>query len=109
MIVNILFCYGGQQEIVAAARSLVQQACAGKITEKDVTQDRFISELWSGNCPPPDLVIRTGGMHRLSNFLSFMSAYSELVFTDTFWPAFTNQELDSIVYNFNFIKRNFGS
>lgn len=109
IIVNVLFCYGGQQEIVAAARALVQQACAGKITENDITSERFVHELWSGNCPAPDLVIRTGGMHRLSNFLSYMSAYSELVFTDTFWPAFTNEELDSIIYNYNFIKRNFGS
>jgi len=109
VIVNILFCYGGQQEIVAAARSLVQQASQGKITEKDITPECFVRELWSGNCLAPDLVIRTGGMHRLSNFLLYLSAYSELIFTDTFWPAFTNEELDSIIYNYNFIKRNFGS
>ena len=109
IIVNILFCYGGQQEIIVATRSLVTQACAGTITEKDITPERFVKELWSGHSPAPDLIIRTGGMHRLSNFLSYLSAYSEIIFTDTFWPSFTNNELDSIVYNFNFIKRNFGS
>lgn len=109
LTVNILFCYGGQQEIVAATRSCMQQAIAGSLSIQDITPERFNKELWSGNCPPPDLVIRTGGMRRLSNFLLYQVAYSELFFTDTFWPALTNQELDSIIYDYKFIKRNFGA
>ena len=109
LIVNILFCYGGQQEIVAAARSCMAQALAGTLAPEQLTLERFVQELWTGNCPPPELIIRTGGTRRLSNFLLYQCAYSELVFVDTFWPAFSNKELDSIVYDYKLIKRNFGS
>lgn len=109
LVVNILFCYGGQQEIVAAARSFARKIQDGSMCESDLTCERFARELWSGSCPPPDLVIRTGGMHRLSNCLLYQVAYSELAFTDTLWPDFDVKELDSLVYNYTFVKRNFGS
>ena len=109
LIVNILFCYGGQQEIVAAACSLARQLCAGTLKESELTCERFACELWSGHCPPPDLVVRTGGMRRLSNFLLYHAAYSELFFTQTLWPDFDIKDIDSMVYDYTFIKRNFGS
>lgn len=108
LVVNILFCYGGQQEIVAAARSCARQICAGTMQESELTCERFAHELWSGYCPPPDLAVRTGGMYRLSNFLLYNIAYSELFFTDTFWPDFDVKELDSIVHDYASIKRRFG-
>jgi undecaprenyl diphosphate synthase len=109
IIVNILFCYGGQQEIVAAARSCMLQTLAGTLSPEQLTIERFAQELWTGNCPSPELIIRTGGARRLSNFLLYQCAYSELAFVDTFWPEFSNKELDAIVYDYKLIKRNFGS
>lgn len=109
LVVNILFCYGGQQEIVAAARSCARKICDGSMQESELTCERFAHELWSGHCPPPDFAVRTGGMHRVSNFLLYHIAYSELFFTDTFWPDFDVKELDSIVSHYTNIKRNFGS
>lgn len=107
--VNILFCYGGQQEIIAAVQSCAQQVCAGTLALDQLTTERFGQELWSGKFPAPELIVRTGGSPRLSNFLLFQAAYSELFFTDTFWPAFSNEELGVIIDNYKAVKRNFGS
>jgi len=107
--VNILFCYGGQQEIVTAVKSCINQVQAGVLNPDDLTPARFEQELWSGKFPAPELIIRTGGMPRLSNFLLFQAAYSELFFTDTFWPALSNEELDIIINEYLLVKRNLGS
>ena len=97
IVVNFLFCYGGQQEIVAACKNILVDVEQGIVKRDEITVDLFRTHLWTGDCPPPEIVIRTGGVKRLSNFLSFQSAYSELFFSDTFWPAFTIEELDSIM------------
>jgi undecaprenyl diphosphate synthase len=109
MRVNILFCYGGQQEIIAAVQSCAQQVQLGTLSLDGITPTYFAQLLWSGKFPAPDLIIRTGGMPRLSNFLLFQAAYSELLFTDTFWPALTDEELERLVEQYHAIKRNFGS
>ena len=82
--------YGGRLEITDAAQRL---SAAGK----EITQESLQEALWSSGMPDPDIVIRTGGEQRLSNFLLWQSAYSELFFTDTYWPAFTQEELVSII------------
>lgn len=106
--VNILFCYGGQQEIIAGVKACMQQACAGTLHVDELTVEKFGALLWSGHSPSPELVIRTGGVSRLSNFLLFSSAYSELFFTDTLWPAFSTDELERIMQRYEQVKRNFG-
>ncbi len=90
----LLMSYGGRAEILAAANALL----AGKTTGID--EDAFAQNLWSQDMPDPDLIIRTGGEKRLSNFLPWQSVYSELFFIDTLWPAFTKEEFNSILIEF---------
>ena len=94
--------YGGRAEVVDAVNKLI---ASGKtsITEDDITQN-----IYSGVVPPPDAIVRTGGEVRLSNFLMWQSAYSELFFTDTLWPDFSIEELDAIIDSFGQRDRRFG-
>ena len=94
--------YGGRAEIVDAVNKL---AAEGKtmFTEDDITEN-----IYSGVCPPPDMIVRTGGEMRLSNFLMWQSVYAELFFTDTLWPDLTNAEVDAMIEQFNNRKRRFG-
>ncbi|MBQ7290435.1 MAG: di-trans,poly-cis-decaprenylcistransferase [Clostridia bacterium] len=94
--------YGGRAEIVDAVNKL---AAEGKtmFTEDDITEN-----IYSGVCPPPDMIVRTGGEMRLSNFLMWQSVYAELFFTDTLWPDLTNKEVDGMIEQFNKRKRRFG-
>lgn len=108
LFLNLLLCYGGQQEIVAAARSVAQKVSLRELSPKDVTIDVFAKELWTHGSPPPDLIIRTGGMQRLSNFLLFSSAYAELIFLPQMWPDLTQEILNDSLQSFVKQKRNFG-
>ncbi len=101
---TVVFClsYGGRAEILDAANRLIAKG-------KAVDEKEFSDALWSGGMPDPDLIIRTGGDTRLSNFLPWQSVYSELFFTETLWPAFTARELEDILDAFRSRKRNFGS
>jgi len=106
----ILFCYGGQQELIAAAQKICSLSKAGLISESDITQENFRKYLWTGkDIPDPSLIIRTGGAGRLSNFLLYQSAYSELYFTNTLWPDMKKNELLEAVDDFHQRKRNFGA
>lgn len=100
---SLLFCYGGQQELIAAAQKL------GQTKATQVSRDNFIASLWSGELPAIDLVIRTAGDHRLSNFMPFQAAYSELYFTPVLWPDFTKEHLADAILFFLKSKRNFGA
>lgn len=88
----ICLSYGGRAEIAAAATAAA--------TGVPITEESLHSHLWSAEMPDPDIIIRTGGDKRLSNFLLWQVAYSELFFIDTFWPAFTKEEFDSILAEF---------
>lgn len=104
---NILFCYGGKQEILSAVNSIINDVKAGKL--KDVpSEEIFKKYLWTEDIPDPDLIIRTGGVKRLSNFLTYQTAYSELYFTDRFWPEITTKDLDAALREYALRKRNFG-
>ena len=94
--------YGGRGEIVDAVNSLIAGG-AVSVTEEDIT-----NAIYSGVVPPPDLIVRTGGEMRLSNFLLWQSAYAELFFTDTLWPDFTTTEVDSIIEEFYRRNRRYG-
>ncbi len=89
----ICLSYGGRTEIVSAAR-----AAAASGTE--ITEETFSRNLWTAEMPDPDILIRTSGEKRLSGFLTWRSVYSELFFTDTKWPAFTEEEFDSILADY---------
>ena len=108
MLVTVLFCYGAQQEIVAAARSVARQVAAGTLALADITAEAFEKELWTGNLPPVDLLVRTGGFRRLSNFLLYKVAYTELAFLDILWPQLTVEILEGLLSEFYKTERKFG-
>lgn len=98
--VNIALNYGGRDEIVRAARLAAEQG--------EITQDALARNLYTAELPELDMIIRTGGEKRLSNFLLFQAAYSELFFTDTLWPDFDREELSAMISEFSHRKRRFG-
>ena len=100
--VNIALNYGGRAEIVAAVNALIA-AGAESVTDEDISRSVYTSE-----SPDPDLVVRTGGESRVSNFLMWQSAYSEYYFTKTLWPDLTSSEIDSAVSDFLHRQRRFG-
>lgn len=87
----VAFSYGARAEITAAVNKLLS------LNKTSITEEDIRGSMWSSSLPDPDLIIRTGGEQRLSNFLLFQAAYSELVFTKTFWPAFTKEEFNQIL------------
>jgi len=102
--VNVALNYGGRDEILRAVKKIVgQKVPPGKINEK-----MFGEFLYTNNTPDPDLIIRTGGEIRLSNFLLWQSSYSELYFTDTLWPAFTPVKLDKAIADYQKRTRRLG-
>ena len=106
--VNFLLCYGGRQEIVNATQRIASQIAQGNLAIKDITTDSFEQFLWTSGIPSPDLIIRTGGQQRLSNFLLFQCAYSELYFFDCLWPDISRHELEMALTYFDKCRKNFG-
>lgn len=106
--VTFLFFYGGRQEILDGVQRIVQDAKKGLVLPESITDSIFKNYLWTGNAPDPDLIIRTGKVKRLSNFLLYQAAYSELYFLDCFWPELTEDHLHEAVNFFNACQRNFG-
>ncbi|RYD48576.1 MAG: isoprenyl transferase [Sphingomonadales bacterium] len=100
--------YGAQAEIVAAARDLAARAQAGSLDSAAIDQDMFESALDTGDLPPLDLLIRTSGEHRLSNFLLWQAAYAEFLFVDTLWPDFDEEALRKALDSFGKRHRRFG-
>ncbi|MBQ4004074.1 MAG: isoprenyl transferase [Firmicutes bacterium] len=109
---GLIFCiainYGGRAEIVRAARLLAKQAAEGQLDPASIDEAMFASQLYTADLPDPDLIIRTGGEMRLSNFLTWQSAYSELYVTDTYWPDFTPDKLQEAIDAFNGRDRRYG-
>lgn len=99
--VNLCINYGGQMEIAQAAKKVAEQG-------RPMTVENITQNLYNPTLPPPDLVIRTGGHKRLSNFLLFQSAYAELYFSDTFWPDFSCGEYNAILEEYAARARTFG-
>lgn len=101
-ILNIAINYGGRDEICHAVNKCIEKGIVN-ITEKDISQN-----LYTADSPEPDLIVRTGGELRLSNFLMWQSAYSELYFTDTLWPDMTSEDVDEAVRAFASRNRRYG-
>ena len=100
--------YGGRDEILRAACKIAEAAAAGILDPKHLTEAAFAGALDTGGLPDPDLVIRTSGETRTSNFLPWQAAYAEYEFTGTLWPDFTPEELAAIVQRFSNRERRFG-
>ena len=100
-VINVAINYGGRDEIVHACKTLIAEG-------KEITKENISSALYTGDCVEPDLVIRTAGEKRLSNFLLWQSSYSELYFTDTLWPDFTDDDLILAINDFYSRRRRYG-
>ncbi len=103
-ILNLAISYGGRSEIIQAVKNIIKK----KILASKITEDLINQNLWTGELPHPDLIIRTGGEQRLSNFLTWQSVYSELYFTKKYWPAFTEKDLDEALLDYSRRQRRFG-
>ena len=101
---NLALSYGGRQEIITAFKRLYSQISS----TDEITEKRFESQLYTSNIPDPDLLIRTGGEMRVSNFLLWQIAYTELHITNTFWPVFGRNELLIAIYDYQQRERRFG-
>lgn len=105
LVVNVAFNYGGRAEIIEAARQLLREGVA----PEDITEELFASKLYTGGAPDPDLIIRTAGEMRLSNFLIWQAAYSEYWSTPTYWPDFGKEQFHEAIVEFGRRRRNFGA
>jgi len=103
-ILNLAISYGGRPEIIQAVKNIIKN----KIPANKVTEDLINKNLWTAGLPYPDLIIRTGGAQRLSNFLTWQTAYSEFYFIKKFWPEFTEEDLDKALLDFSLRERRFG-
>jgi undecaprenyl diphosphate synthase len=108
MLLVVAFNYGGRQEIARAARRVADLVAAGALRPGDITADVIGRHLDAPDLPDPDLMIRTSGEQRLSNFLLWQSAYSELVFVPTYWPDFDRTTLENAIAEYRRRERRFG-
>lgn len=107
-ILNVALCYGGRQEIVDAVRRLAKDIEDGKISAEKIDEDTFSRYLYTYGLPDPDLIIRTSGEERISNFLLWQSAYSELYFCEVYWPDFRKIDLWRAIRSYQKRERRFG-
>jgi undecaprenyl diphosphate synthase len=108
LIVNLALSYGGRSEIVAGVRAIIADIEAGRVTKDDITPETFPRYLFTRDLPDPDLLIRTSGELRISNFLLWQIAYTELYFTATLWPDFGKEELILACIAYQDRERRFG-
>ena len=108
MCLNLAIGYGGREEITQAARRLAQQVKAGVLNPEDITDETFSNVLYRPDIPDPDLLIRTSGELRISNFLLWQLAYTELYFTDTLWPDFSADDVQAALTEYAKRQRRFG-
>ena len=109
MTVNVAFNYGGRQEIIEAIRKIAQQAKEEKIAVDEIDEDLFSEALYTRGLPDPDLLIRTSGEQRISNFLLWQLSYAEFYFTPKMWPEFNKKEFEKAVADFQGRERRYGS
>ncbi len=108
LVLNLLLNYGGRAEIVDAARAFARSVQAGERRPEDLTEESFQEYLYTPELPYPDLVIRPGGEHRLSNFLIWEIAYAELVYQDVLWPDYREEHLLEAIREYSNRQRRFG-
>ncbi|MBX5436071.1 MAG: isoprenyl transferase [Alicyclobacillaceae bacterium] len=108
MVVNFALNYGGRSDVVDAVKAFAGEVAAGRATWEEMTEDSIEAHLSTRGLPDPDLIIRTSGEIRLSNFLIWQAAYAELWFTDVLWPDFTRETLYQAIRDYQRRKRRFG-
>ena len=108
MVLNLALSYGAREEITRAVQQIAAEVRSGTLGEKDITDKTISDHLYTAGMPDPDLIIRTSAEFRLSNFLMWQAAYSELAFTPTLWPDFTRQEFYQILIDYQQRDRRFG-
>jgi undecaprenyl diphosphate synthase len=107
-LLQVAFNYGGRTDIVAAARRSIRAVLNGEMTVEQLDEQRFDDFLSTADAPPPDLIIRTSGEQRLSNFLLWEAAYAELIFQDVLWPDYGPEHLKAALEEFNCRHRRYG-
>jgi undecaprenyl diphosphate synthase len=108
LVLNLFISYGARDEIVRAARALAREAASGSLDPDAITEEMLSGRLYTANCPDPDLLIRTSGEQRISNFLLWQLAYSELYITTLLWPDFTRAEFYKAIAEFQRRDRRYG-
>jgi len=108
MVLNLALSYGGRAEIADAGRRIAELAAAGRLKPEDITEDSFLEFMYHPEIPDVDLLIRTSGELRISNFMLWRIAYSELYFTDKLWPDITEDDIDEALEDFAGRTRRFG-
>ncbi len=109
LVLNVALNYGARQEIARSCRKIAQQVNSGNVDPSQIDEQLIASSLYTAQIPDPDLIIRTSGEMRLSNFLLWQAAYAELYFTDTLWPDFGPQELMAAICQYQERERRYGS
>ncbi|MFN7038877.1 MAG: isoprenyl transferase [Alphaproteobacteria bacterium] len=105
---NIAFSYGSRQEIIEATKNIAYDLKANKVKLEEISDEVFSNYLYTKNIPDPDLLIRTSGEQRISNFLLWQAAYAELFFTQTLWPDFNENDLNDAINAYQLRKRRYG-
>ena len=108
MVLAVAVNYGGRQEILHACKGLCAQVAQGTLVPGDITEEAFASQLWTSPLPDPELLIRTSGEQRISNYLLWQCAYSEFVFLDVLWPDFSRWDLVDAIVEYQGRHRRFG-
>jgi undecaprenyl diphosphate synthase len=108
MVLNLALSYGAREEITNAVTQIAKKIESKELNSRDITPDLISEHLYTKSMPDPDLIIRTSGEFRLSNFLLWQAAYSEIYISDTLWPDFSKEEFINILKNFQERDRRFG-
>ncbi|MCX7943905.1 MAG: isoprenyl transferase [Deltaproteobacteria bacterium] len=108
MVLTLALSYGSRSEIVNAVKSILRDSSQGKISVDELTEQRFSDYLYTKGMPDPDILLRTGGEKRISNFLLYQISYSELIFVEKKWPDFTPSDLEEAIIEFQRRQRRFG-
>ena len=108
LTLNLFISYGGRAELARAAQLLARDVEAGRLRADDVTEEELAARLFTADCPDPDLLIRTSGEQRISNFLLWQLAYTELLISPVLWPDFSRRELFEAILDFQSRERRFG-
>ena len=108
MTMVVALSYSSKLELTTAAKQIAQEVKDGKLSVNDITEDTINNHLWTNFMPDPELLIRTGGELRISNYLLWQCAYSEFYFCDTYWPDFMEEDLYKAIYSYQSRQRRFG-
>ncbi|TYP97753.1 undecaprenyl diphosphate synthase [Sphingobacterium allocomposti] len=107
-VLTLALSYGSRSEIVEATRSIAKQVADGRLNPADINEQTISDNLYTSGIPDPDLMIRTGGEQRISNYLLYQMAYTEFCFLDKMWPEFKREDLFEAIYNYQQRERRFG-